>query len=111
MFGDLALRNQPPRVDGRLFYTDPGSGLINEFLLPQFTSRRLPDGLTVHGFGQDGVGELAALVTNTPANGTGGIVYRLTAVPLPAPWTSLLVGAVVLAQRTRRRWTSRAKRP
>src|SRR5206468_11107784 len=38
---------------------------------------KLPNGLTVHGFGEDGNGELYALVTNTPANGTGGIVYRL----------------------------------
>jgi hypothetical protein len=39
--------------------------------------------LTVHGFGEDGSGELYALVTNTPSNGTGGIVYKLVAVPEP----------------------------
>lgn len=109
VFGDLALRNQPPRVDGRLFYADLDSGLINEFLLPQFANGRLPDGLTVHGFGQDGAGELYALVTNTPANGIGGIVYRLTAVPLPAAWTSALLGAVMLMLRTRRHRTLRAR--
>ena len=32
---------------------------------------------SVHGFGQDADGELYALVTNTSANGTGGIVYKL----------------------------------
>jgi len=31
----------------------------------------------VHGFGEDADGELYALVTNTSANGTGGIVYKL----------------------------------
>lgn len=89
VFGDLALRNLPPRVDGRLFYADLTSGEIKEFLLPQFASGSLPNGLTVHGFGQDGRNELYALVTNTPSNGTGGIVYKL--VPVPEP------GAVALA--------------
>jgi glucose/arabinose dehydrogenase len=84
VFGDLALRNLPPRVDGRLFYADLQTGQINEFLLPQFANGILPDGLTVHGFGEDGQGELYALVTNTPANGTGGIVYKLVRVPEPA---------------------------
>ena len=37
----------------------------------------MPNGLTVHGFGEDADGELYALVTNTSANGTGGIVYKL----------------------------------
>ena len=51
----------------------------------------LPNGLTVHGFGQDGNGELYAMVTNTPANGTGGIVYKLAAfVPEPASGVLLL---------------------
>ena len=43
--------------------------MILEFLLPQFANNQLPNGLTVHGFGQDGNHELYALVTNTPANG------------------------------------------
>jgi hypothetical protein len=53
-----------------------------EFLLPQFAAGILPNGLTVHGFGEDGDGELYALVTNTPANGTGGIVYKFVALRL-----------------------------
>ena len=77
VFGDLALENLPPRVDGRLFYADLQMGTINEFLLPQFAGGVLPDNLTVHGFGEDGNGELYAMVTNTPPNGTGGIVYQL----------------------------------
>lgn len=76
VFGDLAIRNAPPRVDGRIFYADLATGEILEFLLPQFLNDRLPNGLTVHGFGQDGSGELYACVTNTPSNGTGGIVYK-----------------------------------
>ncbi len=76
VFGDLAIRNAPPRVDGRLFYADLETGLIHEFLLPQFAAGILPNGLTVHGFGEDANGELYALVTNTSANGTGGIVYK-----------------------------------
>jgi glucose/arabinose dehydrogenase len=85
VFGDLALRNNPPRVDGRLFYADLQQGTIHEFLLPQFPDGKLPNGLTVHGFGENGAGELYALVTNTPPNGTGGITYKLEFfVPEPA---------------------------
>jgi glucose/arabinose dehydrogenase len=93
VFGDLALRTAPTRADGRLFYADLATAQIKEFLLPQFANGVLPNGLTVHGFGQDGNGELYAMVTNTPANGTGGIVYKLTAVPEPA--TAVLAIAVV----------------
>lgn len=103
VFGDLALRNAPPRVDGRLFYADLETGVIKEFLLPQFTNGKLPDGLTVHGFGEDAAGELYALVTNTPANGTGGILYMLTPVPEPESWAMFGVGALLLATRLRRR--------
>jgi glucose/arabinose dehydrogenase len=91
VFGDLALRGSPVRADGRLFYADLQTGLINEFLLPQFANDQIPNGLTVHGFGQDGNGELYAMVTNTPSNGTGGIVYKLVAfVPEPASGVLLL---------------------
>jgi glucose/arabinose dehydrogenase len=85
VFGDLALFPGPPaRADGRLFYADLTTGLINEFQLPQFANGKLPNGLTVHGFGQDASGELYAMVTNTPPNGTGGIVYKLVETPEPA---------------------------
>src|SRR5262245_53504488 len=73
IFGDLALRVLPPRVDGRLFYADLTTGLINEFQLPQFPNGILPNGLTLHGFGEGSDGEIYAMVTNTPSNGTGGI--------------------------------------
>lgn len=102
VFGDLALHQNPTRVDGRLFCADLTTGEIKEFLLPQFAAGRLPDGLTVHGFGQDGNGELYALVTNTPANGTGGILYQITAVPEPGG-AAVLGIAGLIALRWRRR--------
>ena len=83
IFGDLALKTAPVRADGRLFYADLQAGTMNAFPLFQFGgSAVLPNGLTVHGFGQDADGELYALVTNTSANGTGGIVYKLAPVRL-----------------------------
>lgn len=101
VFGDLALRNLPPRVDGRLFYADLTTGIINEFLLPQFPDGVLPDGLTVHGFGEDANGELYAMVTNTPPNGTGGIVYKLVVIPEPVV-VPALAGMLLLLRRRRR---------
>ena len=100
VFGDLALRNLPPRVDGRLFYADLETGLIKEFLLPQFPNGVLPNGLTVHGFGEDGNGELYAMVTNTPSSGTGGIIYR---IDLPEPTSALSLGALAMLALIRRR--------
>ncbi len=101
VFGDLALRVSPVRADGRLFYADLVTGLIHEFLLPQFAEGVLPDGLTVHGFGEDGEGELYALATNTPSNGTGGIIYKITAVPEPGSAAIVLAGAALLGLRRR----------
>jgi glucose/arabinose dehydrogenase len=81
IFGDLALQAAPVRADGRMFYADLQTGLIKALPLFQFGGAAiLPNGLTVHGFGEDAAGELYALVTNTAANGSGGIVYKL--VPL-----------------------------
>ena len=81
--GDLALKTAPVRVDGRIFYADLQTGLIKAFSLFQFGgSAILPNGLTVHGFGEDADGELYALVTNTSANGTGGVVYKLAPIRL-----------------------------
>ena len=99
VFGDLAIRGGP-RVDGRLFYADLEDGTIHEFLLPQFPGDQLPNQLTVHGFGEDGNGELYAMVTNTPPNGTGGIVYQFVAVPEPG---SAAVIALVAGMRLLRR--------
>jgi glucose/arabinose dehydrogenase len=83
IFGDLALVAAPVRVNGRLFYADLQTGAMNAFpLLPQFGLDYLPNGLTVHGFAQDAAGEIYALVTNTSANGNGGIIYKIVPVAL-----------------------------
>lgn len=83
IFGDLALKTAPVRADGRIFYADLQTGEIKAFPLAQFGGPAiLPNGLTVHGFGEDADGEIYALVTNTSANGTGGIVYKLAALRL-----------------------------
>ena len=83
IFGDLALIASPVRENGRIFYADLQTGLMNAFPLFQFGgSAILPDGLTVHGFGQDAAGEIYALVTNTSPSGNGGIVYKLVALRL-----------------------------
>lgn len=83
IFGDLALRTGP-RADGRLFYADLQAGTINVFYLPQFGSQILPSGLTVHGFGEDGDGEVYVLATNTSANGTGGVIYKFVSLRVVA---------------------------
>jgi glucose/arabinose dehydrogenase len=96
VFGDLAITPSSggnPRIDGRLFYADLATAEIKEFLIPQFANDKLPNGLTVHGFGQDGNGELYAMVTNTPANGTGGIVYQF--LPIPEPTSAILLLAAL----------------
>jgi glucose/arabinose dehydrogenase len=101
VFGDLALRTQPVRADGRLFYADLQQGTISEFHIPEFANDILPNGLTVHGFGQDGNGELYALVTNTPSNGTGGIIYKI--IPEPGSAALFLGAGLVGLRRARRR--------
>ena len=77
---------------------------IFEFQMPSFADGVLPDGLTVHGFGEDAAGELYALVTNTPSGGDGGVVFRITAaVPEPGTWALVAVGLAVVAGAVRRR--------
>lgn len=84
IFGDLALIPSPTRINGRIFYADLQLGTLNVFTLPQFGSEILPNGQTVHGFGQDANGELYAMATSTPPNGNGGVVYKLASVRLTA---------------------------
>ncbi len=87
IFGDLALIPAPVRINGRIFYADLQLGTMNVFTLPQFGSQILPAGQTVHGFGQDGSGELYAMATDSPPNGNGGVVYKLASVRLTAKLT------------------------
>lgn len=87
IFGDLALIPSPTRINGRIFYADLKLGTINVFTLPQFNSEILPNGQTVHGFGQDANGELYAMATSTAPNGTGGVVYKLASVRITAKLT------------------------
>jgi hypothetical protein len=102
VFGDLALRTTPTRVDGRLFYADLETGQIFEFMLPQFGGDGiLPNSETVHGFGQDAQGELYAFATNSPSNGTGGVVYRIHAIPEPATMALLVVAGIAFGWRRR----------
>jgi glucose/arabinose dehydrogenase len=104
VFGDLALHGTPIRADGRLFYADLATGQISEFLLPQFAGGILPNGLTVHGFGQDGHGELYALATNSTSAGTGGVIFAINAVPEPACIGVVFVAAIgsAVTRRSRR---------
>ena len=102
VFGDLALHT-PPRADGRLFYADLATGEIDEFLLPQFATGILPNGLTVHGFGEDANGELYALATNTPSSGAGGIVYAIRSVPEPSTAVQIGIGVIGLLGWKRRK--------
>ncbi len=95
------------RDNGRFFYADLQTGKMNVFTLPQFGSDILPNGLTVHGFGQDANGELYALATNTSANGNGGVVYKLVSVRL----TAQRVRQPAEPFLARRRWRGCKRRP
>ena len=99
VFGDLALHTAPTRIDGRLFYADLQQGTIHEFDIPAFINDILPNGLTVHGFGQDGDGELYAMVTNSPANGTGGLIMKFMPIPEPTGLALVGLGALALVRR------------
>ena len=52
---------------------------------------KIPCRFLLHGFGQDADGEIYALATNTSANGTGGVVYKLVALRLTFQQTGNLL--------------------
>ena len=116
VFGDLALRvSGGVRIDGRLFYADLITGVIEEFLLA-FPNGVLPNGQTVHGFGEDANGELYVLATNSPSSGTGGVMYAIQQVPEPSTVISLVIAAASLLSlrrhrlRTDRKWEQEGHR-
>jgi glucose/arabinose dehydrogenase len=90
IFGDLTM--SAARATGRLFYADLDTGEIKEFLLAGFAGGILGTGMTLHGFGEDLDGELYALITSSAPNGTGGVVFRLAAAPIPEPGSLVLLG-------------------
>jgi glucose/arabinose dehydrogenase len=104
VFGDFSRRFRAP--EGRLLVADLSTGAIESLLLgPE--GREL--GLFVKGFGQGPDGELYLLAgKNLGPFGSGGNVYRITAVPEPtsvalvlAGWACL--GGQALAQHRRAR--------
>ena len=107
VFGDFSLGFASP--NGRLFYADLVSGVIEEFTIG-FDARQL--GLYVNGIGQDADGELYVLATrdlgpliNDQQLGliasTGGSILKIVAVPLPAGvW---LLSSALLGLASRRR--------
>lgn len=66
-----------------------------------FPKRSAEEGVEFVVKGEDGRGELYALVTNTPSSGTGGIVYEI--VPEPASVVNIGVAAIALLGLRRRR--------
>ncbi len=89
VFGDLSL-TPGVRADGRMFYADMSTGIINEFFLGQFANGLLPNGETLHGFGQDGNGELYAMVQARNV-ASGGSVAKIYAITVPEPSSGILL--------------------
>ncbi len=93
VFGDLSRSFAAP--EGRLFYADLDSGLIQELQIG-LNDRAL--GMFVKGFGEDANGELYVLGSTTLGpTGTTGEVLQITAVPEPATLVLLLGGAICTA--------------
>lgn len=97
VFGDFSQSFSDP--EGRLFYADLQTGLIQEFMLG---AQDLPLGMFVKGFGEDASGELYLLAgTSLGPFGNDGAVFRI--VPAPGAVTLLLPGMFLTSRRRRRR--------
>jgi len=79
------------------------TGIIYEFLRPQFANGFLPNREILYGFGQDFYGELYALTqaSGVAPGGSGGTIYRIAAVPEPSTVVLFLgaAGGVFIARR------------
>jgi len=100
VFGDFSTSFGAP--DGRLFFADLDTGLIQELTIG-LNDRRL--GLFVKGFGQDANGELYLLgSTALGPDGTTGVVLEIVPVPEPAAVVLLAIGMLsVIAYSVARR--------
>ena len=94
IFGDFSNGPFSAPGNGRLFYADLSTGVINEF------NMNAPLGMWVKGFGEDANGEIYVMATtNLGPTGTTGVVFEL--VPEPASVGMLGVAGVMLLRRRR----------
>ncbi len=78
--------------NGRLFYADLTSGQVNSLVLPNSSAGNLPNGLSLHGFGQDASGNLFVLATTSAPSGTGGVVMEIAHTPASLVWSGSVNG-------------------
>lgn len=94
IFGDFSNGPFNAAGNGRLFYADLSTGVINEFNMDA------PLGLWLKGFGEDANGEIFVMAsTNLGPRGTTGVVFEL--VPEPETLGVMAAGAIGLLRRRR----------
>jgi glucose/arabinose dehydrogenase len=94
VFGDFSNGPFNAPGNGRLFYTDLSTGVINEFYLDT------PLGMWLKGFGEDANGELYAMAsTKLGPTGTTGVVFAI--VPEPGSIAMLSAAGLLLLSRRR----------
>ena len=95
VFGDFSNGPFSAPGNGRLFYADLTTGVVNEF------NMNTPLGLWVKGFGEDANGELYVMASsNLGPSGTTGVVLEI--VPEPASMMLLGIGVTGVLMRRRR---------
>ena len=101
VFGDFSNSSFAGPPNGRIFYLDMATGVINEFL-------DQPLNIWVKGFGEDANQELYVLgSTALGPTGTTGVVLELVApVPEPASLAVLGLGSMLLLRRRTRQPTT-----